>query len=60
MRIITYPKMNQGLIRVKKMKSFPKTTDENQNKIEKVKPYKFFHETFNAFFWFVFNYQYFF
>jgi hypothetical protein len=29
--------------------------DENQNRIEEIKTHKFFHETINAFFWFVFN-----
>ena len=37
---------------------FTKIPDENQIRIEEVKTYKFFHETFNAFFWFVFNCQY--
>ena len=59
-RIIIYPKMEQGLTRVKKEKPFLKTPDENQNRIEEIKTHKFFHETINAFFWFVFNYQYFF
>jgi len=55
-RIITYPKEDQGLTEVKKRMTSPKTTDENQNRIEKVKTHKFFHETINAFIncWFIF------
>ena len=35
---------------------FSENPYENQNRIEEIKTYKFFHETFNAFFncWFIF------